>query len=184
MLREAMAGISAKRSRSTTMVLPHHLQLKLESARRLLSRESTCLLNAVVTGDALYTNKEDVRLVFMKSCGDVLLSVKGNESKLERKTLRASRRRPLFALGEAEDRNGQVIERRIKRAPIEPMKSSFALEVHVLADAQIVGLLRTALLAPVRKAGHHSLPQGTKDFAVHKWDPWDPTRVMLHQIVL
>jgi hypothetical protein len=61
---------------------------ELESARRLLSRESTCLLNAVVSGDALYTNNENVRLVVMENGGDVLLSVKGNQPNLERETLR------------------------------------------------------------------------------------------------
>jgi len=61
---------------------------ELESARRLLSRESTCLLNAVVSGDALYTNNENVRLVVMENGGNVLLSVKGNQPTLERETLR------------------------------------------------------------------------------------------------
>jgi len=61
---------------------------ELESARRLLSRESTCLLNAVVSGDALYTNSDNVRLVVMENGGNVLLSVKGNQPTLERETLR------------------------------------------------------------------------------------------------
>jgi len=35
--------------------------------------------------------------------------------------------------------------------------------------AQALGLLRTALLAPVRKAGHTSLTQATENFAANKW---------------
>lgn len=35
--------------------------------------------------------------------------------------------------------------------------------------AQALGLLRTALLAPVRKAGRNSLTQATEDFAANKW---------------
>lgn len=135
-----------------------------------------------------------------------------------------------------EERNGEVIERRIKSAPIEPVKSGYALgeqvmalertvthkrsgkqtvgtrwfitslrvaevgwkhlaklirmhwvvenNIHWLKDAvmkedrtrqrnanaaQALGLLRTALLAPVRKAGRNSLTHATEDFAAKKW---------------
>ena len=103
--------------------------------------------------------------------------------------------RPLFALGEAESRNSQVIERRIKSASIEPMKSGFALGAQVLAIERkvthkatgkevtamrwfITSHHRTALLAPVRKAGHHSLTQATEDFAANKWGA---IRIINHQ---
>jgi len=44
--------------------------------------------------------------------------------------------------------------------------------------AQALGLLRTALLAPVRKSGHHSLTQATEDFATNKWGA---IRIINHQ---
>jgi hypothetical protein len=61
---------------------------ELESARELLSRASTCLLNAVVSGDALYTNNENARLIVMEKGGDFITSVKGNQPTLERETQR------------------------------------------------------------------------------------------------
>lgn len=47
--------------------------------------------------------------------------------------------------------------------------------------AQALGLLRTALTAPVRKAGHQSLTQAAEDFVANKWAP---IRIILHQILL
>jgi predicted transposase YbfD/YdcC len=47
--------------------------------------------------------------------------------------------------------------------------------------AQALGLLRTALLAPVRKAGHHSLTHATEDFAANKWNA---IQIILRQILL
>ena len=44
--------------------------------------------------------------------------------------------------------------------------------------AQALGLLRTALLAPVRKAGRTSLTQATEDFAANKWGA---TRIIVNQ---
>jgi hypothetical protein len=44
--------------------------------------------------------------------------------------------------------------------------------------AQALGLLRTALLAPVRKAGHESLTRATEDFAANKWKP---LKIIVHQ---
>jgi hypothetical protein len=47
--------------------------------------------------------------------------------------------------------------------------------------AQALGLVRTAWLAPVRQAGHHSLIHATEDFAAHKWSA---IRIVLYQILL
>lgn len=44
--------------------------------------------------------------------------------------------------------------------------------------AQALGLLRTALLAPVRKAGHTSLTRATEDFAANKWGA---LKIIVHQ---
>ena len=44
--------------------------------------------------------------------------------------------------------------------------------------AQALGLLRTVLLAPVRKAGHQSLTHATEDFAANKWGA---ARIIVHQ---
>jgi len=45
---------------------------ELEAARQLLARESTCLLNAVVSSDALHTNNENARLIVMEKGGDYI----------------------------------------------------------------------------------------------------------------
>ena len=61
---------------------------ELERARALLARESTCLLNAVVSSDALYTNNENARLIVMEKGGDYITSVKANQPTLEQETQR------------------------------------------------------------------------------------------------
>ena len=55
---------------------------ELEAARKLLARESTCLLNTVVSSDALYTNNENARLIVIEKGGDYISSVKGNQPTL------------------------------------------------------------------------------------------------------
>lgn len=49
------------------------------AARELLRRESTCLLNATVSLDALYANEENARLIVQEKGGDYLVSLKNNQ---------------------------------------------------------------------------------------------------------
>lgn len=53
-----------------------------EASRRLLRRESTILLNATVTADALYANQENAHLICSEKGGDYLISLKENQPKL------------------------------------------------------------------------------------------------------
>jgi hypothetical protein len=53
-----------------------------EAARRLLRRESTVLLNATVTADALFANPENAHLICSEKGGDYLISLKDNQPKL------------------------------------------------------------------------------------------------------
>ncbi len=53
-----------------------------EASRRLLRRESTVLLNATVTADALFANPENAHLICSEKGGDYLISLKDNQPKL------------------------------------------------------------------------------------------------------
>ncbi len=53
-----------------------------EASRRLLRRESTVLLNATVTADALFANPENTHLICSEKGGDYLISLKDNQPKL------------------------------------------------------------------------------------------------------
>ena len=53
-----------------------------EASRRLLHRESTVLLNATVTADALFANPENTHLICSEKGGDYLISLKDNQPKL------------------------------------------------------------------------------------------------------
>jgi hypothetical protein len=53
-----------------------------EASRRLLRRESTVLLNATVTADALFANSENAHLMCSEKGGEYLISLKDNQPKL------------------------------------------------------------------------------------------------------
>jgi hypothetical protein len=53
-----------------------------EASRRLLRRESTVLLNATVTADALFANSENAHLICSEKGGEYLISLKDNQPKL------------------------------------------------------------------------------------------------------